>query len=248
MNRTAACLIALLVAASAAASEKAEPKKETLSSGGRQRTYWIFVPDRAPADPPRPLLLLLHGSSRNGETLVKPWKDLAAKEGIVLAGPDSLDSVHWSSPTDGPAFLRDVVEDVKARTPIDSRRVFLFGHSAGACFALAMGAFESGYFAAVAIHAGAFAPEEFVDLDWASRKIPYGIWIGSRDAYFPLDAVRATRDALKARGFPVEYTEMPGHTHDYYGSAKDVNRLAWEFLKSQRLAADPKYTPYGESR
>jgi poly(3-hydroxybutyrate) depolymerase len=248
LNRTAACLIALLVTAAAAASEKAEPIKETVRSGGRPRTYWLFIPDRGAADPPRPLLLLLHGSGRNGETLAKPWKDIAAKEGIVLAGADSLDSVHWSSPSDGPALLRDVVEDVRARTPIDARRVFLFGHSAGACFALSMGAFESGYFAAVAIHAGALSPDEFANFDWASRKIPYAIWIGTRDAFFPLDAVRATRDALKARGFPVEYTEMAGHTHDYYGSAKDVNRMAWEFLKAQRLPGDPKYTPYGDSK
>lgn len=233
---------------SGAAAEKPEVRKETVNSGGRARTYWLFVPEGGAADAARPLLLLLHGSTRNGETLAKPWKDLAAKEGIVLAAPDSLDSAHWSSPSDGPAFLRDVVEDVRARTPIDARRVLLFGHSAGACFALEMGALEATYFAAVAIHAGAVPSDDFTTFDWASRKIPYGIWIGTRDAYFPLDAVRATRDALKARGFPVEYSEMPGHTHDYYGSAKDINRTVWDFLKSQRLAADPKYTAYGDSK
>lgn len=231
-----------------ARGEKSDVRRETIRSGGRDRTYWLFVPDSGPAGAAKPLIVLLHGSGRNGETLARPWKDTAAREGIVIAAPDSLDSVHWTSPSDGPGFLRDIVEAVRARTPIDPRRVFLFGHSAGACFALELGALESAYFAAVAIHAGALPPADFATFDWAKRKIPYGIWIGTRDAFFPLDAVRATRDALKSRGFPVEYQEMAGHTHDYYGSSKEINRMAWEFFKGRSLDADPQYAPYGESR
>ncbi|MCA1580656.1 MAG: dienelactone hydrolase family protein [Acidobacteria bacterium] len=232
----------------AARAEKAEVRRETITSGGRERSYWLFVPEGGPTGTPKPLLVLLHGSGRNGETVARPWKDTAAREGIVLAAPDSLDSVHWTSPSDGPGFLRDVVEAVRVRTAIDSRRVFLFGHSAGACFALEVGALESAYFAAVAIHAGALPPDDFATFDWAKRKIPFGMWIGTRDAFFPLDAVRATRDALKSRGFPVEYQEMAGHTHDYYGSSKEINRMAWEFFKARNLDADPQYAPYGESR
>ncbi len=243
-----ALLSSVFALAEKALAEKTEVRRETVRSGGRDRTYWIFVPDGGAPDAPRPLLVLLHGSGRNGETLARPWKDFATKEGLVLAAPDSLDSVHWSSPSDGPEFLRDVVEAVRARTSVDPRRIFLFGHSAGACFALEMGALESNYFAAVAIHAGATPPGDFATFDWARRKVPYGIWIGTEDAFFPLEAVRATRDALKSRGFPVEYQEMGGHTHDYYGSARDINRMAWDFFKSRPLTADAQYTPYGESR
>ena len=245
-RRTLAAVAVILAAASGVLARE-DVQKLTLTSSGRARTYWLFVSEtKDPA--PRPLLLLLHGSARNGETLVRPWKDLAEKEGIVLAGPDSLDSVHWTTPTDGPAFLRDVVNDVAAKTAIDPRRVYLFGHSAGACMALEMGAFESNYFAAVAIHAGAIPTEDFGAFDWATRKIPYAFWIGTRDQFFSLDWVRANRDALKSRGFPVAFTEMPGHDHNYYSVAKDVNRQAWEFLKPLRLTADPRYDTYGATR
>jgi poly(3-hydroxybutyrate) depolymerase len=189
-------------------------------------------------------VVTLHGSGRNGETLVSKWKDIAEKEKIALVGPDSSDSVHWGSPRDGPLFLHDVVELVAARYPIDGRRVYLFGHSAGAVFALQMGALESGYFAAAVIHAGSLEPGYFSVFDYATRKIPYLIVIGTRDAFFPIDSVRATRDALKSRGFSVDYVEMPGHTHDYYGSAKEINARAWEFLRKNSLPADPKYTAY----
>jgi poly(3-hydroxybutyrate) depolymerase len=239
--------VGLMVAGASVALAKPDVQKLSLTSSGRARTYWLYVPEAKDAAP-RPLLVLLHGSTRNGETLVRPWRDLADKEGIVLAGPDSLDSVHWTTPTDGPAFLRDVVDAVAARTPVDPRRVYLFGHSAGACMALEMGAFESNYFAAVAIHAGAIPTEDFGAFDWATRKIPYAFWIGTRDQFFALDWVKANRDALKSRGFPVEFTEMAGHDHNYYSVAKDVNRQAWEFLKPLRLPSDPKYSAYGDTR
>ena len=246
--RRRALLLALVCALSAAAALAAGPeiRRETVQSGGKPRTYWLFVPDGASG--PRPLLLLLHGSGRNGETLVKPWRDLAEKEGIILAAPDAADPKWWTLVADGPAFLRDVVEAVRAKTPIDPRRMFLFGHSAGAVFALQMAAFESEYFAAVAIHAGALPAGDFATFDWATRKIPYAIWIGTRDAFFPIDAARATRDALATRGFEVAYVEMPGHTHDYYGSAREVNRDAWKFFQAHPLKADPKYSAYGGTR
>lgn len=228
----------------APAAESGKVSKESLTSEGKTRTYFLFVPPGAMRDAKAPLIVTLHGSGRNGESLVAKWKDLAAKETIILAGPDSLDSVHWNSPADGPVFLRDLVESLKARLPIDGRRVYLFGHSAGAGFALQMAALESEYFAAAAIHAGALDPDFFSVFDYAVRKIPYAIWIGTRDAFFPLNQVRATRDALKTRGFPVEYTEIPGHTHDYYGSSSEINKGAWEFLRKQSLPADPKYKEY----
>jgi poly(3-hydroxybutyrate) depolymerase len=240
-------VVALTVGFGGRCLGKADVQKVSVNSGGKARSYWVFVPD-AKDSAPRPLIVLLHGSRRNGETLVGPWKELAEKEGIVLAGPDSLDSVHWTTPTDGPAFLRDVVTDVSSKTSIDPRRVYLFGHSAGACMALEMGAFESNYFAAVAIHAGAIPTEDFGAFDWATRKTPYAFWIGTRDQFFSLDWVKANRDALKSRGFPVEYTEMAGHDHNYYSVAKDVNRQAWDFLKAIKLPSDPRYTPYGEAR
>lgn len=245
-------LSVLAASVSALAAPQPDVHRETIESGGKTRSYWLFVPE-TPAGSngkaaPRPLVVLLHGSGRNGETLARPWSELARKENFLLAAPDSSDSTHWGSPVDGPRFLRDVVDAVRAKTAVDGRRVYLFGHSAGAIFSLLMGAYESEYFAAVAVHAGALHPDDIGALDWATRKIPYAIWIGDKDAFFPIEAVRATRDALKSRGFPVEYQEMPGHTHDYYRVAADINRDAWKFLSAHALTAEPKYSAYGESR
>lgn len=234
----------LLFASTGGAAEPGKISKEKISSREKERIYFLYVPKDVSPEQKLPLILTLHGSRRSGEALVSKWKDKAQIEKVVLAGPDSADSIRWNSPGDGPRFLYDVVEQVKARCPIDGRRVFLFGHSAGAVFALQMATFESEYFAAAAIHAGSLDPPYFRLFDYATRKIPYAIWIGTRDNFFPLATVQATRDALKSRGFPVEYTEILGHTHDYYSRSKEINDAVWEFFRSNPLPADPKYTVY----
>src|SRR4029078_1076446 len=146
--------------------------KDSIVSDGKKRTYYLFVPDNLKPSVQVPLIVLLHGSGRNGLSLVEKWKDIAKQEGLIVAGPDSTDSAKWGSPEDGPQFLRDLVETLKSKYPVIPRRVYLFGHSAGAVFALYMSLYESQYFAATAIHAGALHPEHYFVIDVAKRKIP----------------------------------------------------------------------------
>jgi poly(3-hydroxybutyrate) depolymerase len=218
--------------------------KDSIVSQDKKRTFYLFVPETVKVAHPAPTIVLLHGSGRNGLSLVEKWKELASKEGIILVGPDAADSSHWSLPGDGPNFLHDLVEALKSKYPIDPRRVYLFGHSAGATFALYMSLFASEYFAATAIHAGALNEDDSALIDFGKRKIPIAIFIGTKDQFFPLAAVRATRDVLNARGFAVELTEMPGHDHWYYDLAPKINLSAWEFLKKHELTEDPSYKPY----
>jgi predicted esterase len=236
-----ACAVVLLLSAYAHADDKVS--KETVESGGRKRTYHLFAP--ASRKPSAPLVVLFHGSNRDGLSLVERWKDLAAREGFVIAGPNSRDSKGWRTPDDGPDFIRDLVEALKAKYSLDARRVYLFGHSAGAVFALHMALTQSEYFAAAAVHAGAFRAEsEFAALEQAKRKTSLAIIVGDRDAFFPVDAVRATEAALKGRGHEIEVTVMQGHDHWYYDLAPGINSGAWDFLKARSLDADPKYAAY----
>ena len=235
----------------AARAEPGKITKETFESGGKKRAYYLYVPKSvAEAKKPAPLLVTLHGSGRDGRILVEHWKDVADREGLILAGPDSMTAgttgggMTWLMGRDGPDFLRDVVEDVKSKNSINARRVYLFVHSAVGVFAIYMAVTESEYFAAVFVHAGAVAEEGRKVFDYVKRKIPVGIVVGTADPFFPLEAVRATRDALKARGLDAPLTEIKGHTHDYYGISKDVNKLAWDFLKDKELAGEQKFTEY----
>jgi len=217
---------------------------ETMTSGGQKRSYYLFVPDNVKA--PAPLVVLLHGSGHNGRSLIDKWQDLAEKEGFIIAGPDSADPSAWVLGKDGPDFLHDLVEGLKSKHPIDPRRVYLFGHSGGAVFGLVMSTVASEYFAAVAVHAGAFRSKTEIEMIAnAKRKIPISIWVGTVDPFFSLREVRATREAFAAKDIVVQVNEIPGHDHNYYGISGSINASAWEFLKRVELSAEPKYSQFG---
>lgn len=236
----------LLISVSPVSSvAKDDITKELIKSNGKTRAYYLYVPSTLAAGAQAPLIVTLHGSGRNGITLVEKWKDYAKKEGIILVGPDASNSQGWSAPQDGPDFLRDLVEELKTKHPVNPRRVYLFGHSAGACFAIHMSLMESQYFAAAAIHAGALrSKREFELIELPKRKIPFSIQVGDSDAFFPVKEVRATSNALQEAGFPVDMIEIKNHDHNYYGSSAKFNQTAWEFLKKHELPEDPLYQRY----
>ena len=222
--------------------------KESLESQGKKRAYYLMVPDSAKSSASAPLIVLLHGSGRNGLSLMEKWKELASREGVIIAGPDSRDTQGWQIPGDGPGFIHDLVEALRAKYQVNHRRIYLFGHSAGAVFALNLSMMESEYFAATAVHAGSWRTERELSVrDYARRKTPLAIIVGDRDAFFPLPSVKATEAALKERGFAIEVKVMKGHDHWYYDLAPQINRDAWDFLKRHELNEDPRYETYDHS-
>ena len=241
------CTLLIVLAANPVSSQ--EISKELITSKGKTRVYYLFVPEKLNPATPSPLIVMLHGSGRNGISLVEKWKDLAKEEKVIIVGPDALNSQAWNIPGDGPDFIHELVEALKAKYPINARRVYLFGHSAGAGQALYLSLLESEYFAATAIHAGALHGRQASQLiDSAKRKIPIAIFVGTNDNFFPLPVVRATRDALNAKGFNAELTEIKDHTHWYYDKAAEINRSSWEFLKKHELTGQPVYDEYEFNR
>ena len=233
----------LLVTFGAWNTAAAKTTKESVTSGGVSRPYYLAVPDKPP-DAPMPLIVLLHGSGRDGKSLLTSWEKLADKEKIILVGAEATVREGWGMRDDGPHFLYDLVESVKAQRRVDPKRVYLFGHSAGAIHALAMAVLESEYFAAVAVHAGIMDAPYTPFIERAPRKTPIGIWVGTRDPLFPVEAVRRTRDQFAAQGFSVHLMEIPGHTHWYYDRAPEINKDAWAFLEQHALSGEPKYQVY----
>ncbi|HEX5706934.1 MAG TPA: PHB depolymerase family esterase [Pyrinomonadaceae bacterium] len=248
MRYLAALLFTLLTAIPAQPSSADGITKELITSEGKKRAYYLFVPEKLDPASPVPLVVLLHGSGRNGLSLVEKWKELAQKEKLIIVGPDSSDTRGWRVPEDGPDYIHELVSALKTKYPINARRVYLFGHSAGAGQALYMSLLESEYFAATAVHAGALNKDGHPLIAVAKRKIPIAMFIGTNDESVPLTVVRATRDALNGAGFSAELTEIKGHTHWYYDRAPEINRSAWDFLKRHELGAEPHYEKYDFKR
>ena len=221
--------------------------KQTIEFDGKQRVYYLYVPEHVAQKPP--LIVTLHGSGRDGLSLVEKWKDIADQEGFIVAGPNALNSAEWNSTDDGADFLREIVEQLKSKYSIDPKRVFLFGHSAGAVYALNLSMSQSEYFAATAVHAGSWRSDaELSYVQLAKRKTPIAIFVGDVDQYFPIDSVKKTEEVLKSNQFPVQVTVMKGHDHWYYDLAPSINRNAWAFLKQHALNAEPKFTEYATAQ
>ena len=240
--RRLALLLLLLLFVPLSIQAANEITKDRFQSEGKQRSYYLFVPDSVKQTTLVPLVVLLHGSGRNGLSLVERWKDLANSEGFIIVGPDSSNGQSWRMPQDGPEFIYELVEMLIKKYPIAPERLYLFGHSAGAVFALDLGMLESEYFAAVAVHAGAWrTDQDYQFIEGAKRKTPIRITVGDRDSFFPLESVRRTEKALKTRGFEVVISIITDHTHNYYEIAPDVNRDSWRFLKEHTLGQERRH-------
>jgi len=236
--------LVLLVALAVSAAAADKVTRETMTSGGKSREYFAYVPGTLKADAEAPLLVLLHGSGRDGKTIEDPWTKLARQEGIILVGPNSTDRSGWDLRMDGPYLIADLVDVVRSSHKIDLKRIYLFGHSAGAIQGLMLGLLESEYFAAVAVHAGALPKSSWDLIDMADRKIPFGIWVGTNDNLFPVAAVEATKTAFEQKGFSLLFRPIKNHTHNYYQRADEINREAWTFMKDHRLVHNPRFKEY----
>ena len=220
------------------------PEKQTITFKGKECVYYIFVPKKLAGVPekpaePAPLLLILHGPERDGMSQIEQWQALAEQEGLVLAAPNALNSRGDLE------LVHEIAEAVRGKYPIDGKRIYLFGHSAGAVFALEMGVMESQYFAAAAIHAGAMSQGFYPPLDLTKRKLRLAIWVGMEDPDFSRTLVRNTQNALKEHGGDAQVFEMKGDNHDYYAVAKDLNPKIWSFLSASNLDTDAAWQTYG---
>ena len=136
---------------------------------------------------------------------------------------------------DPPEFFRVIIDQVKAIHPVDESRIYLFGHSAGAAYALFLAIMDSDIFAATAIHAGALQANPEGLFEQADRKMPIAIWVGDRDPNFPVDTVIATKRLYESNGYHVELSVIPNHDHNYYVISDEINSKAWNFLKKSQL-------------
>jgi polyhydroxybutyrate depolymerase len=111
---------------------------QQLSSGGRQRSYRLFVPERNDGRNALPLVLDMHGSGGNaaGQARTSGFETVAAREGFIVATLQA-EGGRWNFPitegrADDVAYVSDVIDHVAARACTDLARVYATGFSGGA--------------------------------------------------------------------------------------------------------------------
>jgi len=139
--------------------------EQQLTSGGRPRTYRLFVPPRYDGRTPLPLVLDLHGSGGTsaGQASNSRFEALAAREGILVATLQA-ESSRWNVPVsdgrpDDVGYVSDVIDHVAARVCTDAARVYATGFSGGARMSSLLACRLSGRIAAIAPMAGLRWPD-----------------------------------------------------------------------------------------
>jgi phospholipase/carboxylesterase len=117
--------------------------------------------------------------------------------------------------TDTPNLVR-ILDIVRSRCNIDSRRMLLTGMSDGGTFCYVTGLDGASPFTHLAPVAATFHPlmAELADAE-RLRGLPVHIVHGRLDWMFPVQVARQTRDLLSAAGADVTYRELDDLSHCY---------------------------------
>lgn len=147
----------------------------SLQSGGVGRHYMLRVPPIIESNPdkPLPVVMVLHGagSTAMGSSRHYGWREKADKEGFLAVFPEATplrtsgSALRWNPNVwndgsgrgftekhaiDDIAYLRTVLDDVAAKTPVDSEHVFCTGFSNGASMCFRVGVEMADRIAAIA--------------------------------------------------------------------------------------------------
>jgi phospholipase/carboxylesterase len=98
--------------------------------------FSVYVPEQSDGHTPMPLVVALHGGHGHGRDFLWSWLADARSRGVLLMAPTSRDrtwSIMGLDDVDAEG-LRDMVESVAARYPVDRSRVLLTGMSDGATY------------------------------------------------------------------------------------------------------------------
>lgn len=139
-------------------------------AGAPQDHYWLYVPSAAagPALEPMPLVLMLHGCTQNPQDFATgtAMNGVAETANALVLYPAQAQSANpkgcwnWFRPEDQrrgagePATLVAMVRDVMRRHPVDERRVYVAGLSAGGAMAALLAREYPDVFAAAGVHSG----------------------------------------------------------------------------------------------
>jgi len=174
----------------------------TITAGGLERSYIVYLPPDADPDAPLPLVFIHHGYTMSAESMfdITGYRQLADAEGIALAfpdgqgGPDSLNA-PWNvgsgvcpstggpppiAPGDDFAMLDAIEADIAQDQCIDTEHTFVTGFSMGGYFSHHAGCMRPDI-RAVAPHSGGTHSLD----DCVSGHKPIIIFHGKADPLIP---------------------------------------------------------------
>lgn len=192
----------------------ADAQVKTLKSentSGRKGKY--FLPENWKKKK-TPLMLLLHGSSIDGNAILKIFKKSAKQERFIIVAPDSVNSIGWqlsndpSQPTEDQRHIQNCLNEVMSIPGLrtDTSKVLAVGVSAGGAIATYLGSNNSFFKKMASVHGG--VPLSLL----GSNDIPVWLSTGTNDLLRTPQEVSYYASELSKRFTSVSYKEYEvGH-------------------------------------
>lgn len=246
-----------LTSSPAPASETGTIKK-TIQAVGHEWTYHVHIPKSYDGKVSVPLVFIFHGAGGNGEMYLSKngWADMSDTAGFIACAPTGLPALPrrpanfqtnpnlWNSGQlkgksprafiDDPEFFDALLAKLKKEYKVDSKRIYITGHSNGGGMTYHLGAARSEVFAAIAPVMGECAtkltPKRGVPtLAIYGEKDPLCLWDGGERTLTwgtstvpPIpESIAYWAKALECPPKPTSHTNKNGLESWEYGPGKD---------------------------
>jgi len=151
--------------------------KHTLRFDGRTRTYILHFPPQYDGSDSFPLVIALHGGGGNSKNMMEKtgFNNLSDEKGFIIVYPDGIGRfknrlLTWNAghccgyaldnDIDDVGFIRALIDKLQENLNIDSKRIYVTGHSNGGMMTYRLGAELSDIIAAIAPLAGTIGGKE----------------------------------------------------------------------------------------
>lgn len=231
-----------------------EKRSYYLEEAQCQMEYAVFVPKSYRGDREAPLVVLLHGLFSNPHQVIR-YRGVtseAEKHGYIVVAPFGFNDRGWYGSL-GKTFqgargeyadrlgqlsendVLNVLRIVRQEFNIDSKRIYLMGHSMGAAGTLHLGSKFPQLWAALA----PLSPPVIAEADIHTRlrpmqHIPVMVVTGSKDFITPVDPVRRLVSTMKALDMDCEYNEIQGGGHSVPAFNAALMAQIFNFFQTRR--------------
>jgi len=193
--------------------------------------FSVHIPETFNAsDYAYPLIIFLHGGLTTQEQHLRYLGKAfyaSADDPYILVMPKKQEW-EWN-----PNKLKDVIELLASKIPIDPKRIYLTGLSMGGRGTFIVAASLPDLFAALMPLSPHHAPYSYIPLASQIAHLPIWISHGDADRVSKFDSARKMFQTLKTAGSPVHFSAISGGTHccweKIYG-----NKTTMEWFLNQR--------------